>query len=133
MLDPIVSLADLHLFAFPGSLPEAATLVEGSYLRVSRWLADHLPRVGTLIAATSLSLYGRYITDSVRRFAHRWPFPVRAGVWITLVGFGFGLIIATVSPLVTAGLRAVGTPYLVPAILCAFILVGILAERSGRI
>ena len=56
-----------------------------------------------------------------------------AAVFITVVGLGFGLVIATLAPLVTTGLRAVGTYHLVPATLCAFITIGILAERNGRI
>ena len=125
--------ADLNVVELPRSGPEFAGLVEGSYLRLSLWLAEHLPQVGTLIAGTAFSLYGRYITEILRRIAHRWPFPLRAGLYIGVVGIGFGAIIATVSPVITAGLRLVGTYYLVPATLSAFILIGILAERSGRI
>ena len=71
--------------------------------------------------------------DRLRRVAYTWPFPLRAGLFISVVGLGFAAVIAACAPLVTAGLRSIGTPYLVPAILSAFILLGILAERSGRI
>jgi len=128
-LDP-ESLAYLQL---PASLPEAAGLVEGSYLKLSAWLAGRLPQIGTLLVAVTYSLYGRILSEALRRTASRWPFPLRLSVFVAVVGFGAGLIIASVAPLVTDGLRAVGTSYLVPAILCAFIVIGILAERSGRI
>jgi hypothetical protein len=130
MVDPILSFAELQM---PRSLPEAARLIEGSYLALCHWIEAHLPQAGTLIAGASLSLYGRYITDGLRRTMVNWPFIVRAGIYIALVGLGFGAIIGTVAPLVTSGLRLISTPYLVPAFLCALILVGILAERSGRI
>lgn len=125
--------ADLNVVDLPRSGPEFAGLVEGNYLRLSHWLAAHLPRVGTVIAAAASSLYGRHLTETLRRIAHGWPFILRAALFISVVGLGFGAIIATVSPLITAGLRVVGTVYLVPATLFAFILIGILAERSGRI
>jgi hypothetical protein len=124
---------DSLLALIPSSLPEAARSIEGLYLRCSGWLAQHLPRIGTLIVAALLSLYARRINDTVRRVAAGWPFPLRVAAFIAVVGFGFGLIIAAASPLVAAGLRSVGTYYLLPATLCAFIVVGILAERSGRI
>ncbi|WP_373048558.1 DUF3392 family protein [Vulgatibacter sp.] len=132
MLDATL-LADLQLNDLPGTAPEAARLVEGSYLRLAGWLEGHLPRIGTLIAATSISLYGRYLTDTVRKTARDWPFLLRVGLFVVVVGFAVGAIIAAVAPLITAGLRSVGTLYLLPAILCAFIVIGILAERSGRI
>lgn len=124
---------DPFLAQIPSSVPEAARMIEGSYLRCSSWLAQHLPRVGTLISAALLSLYARHVNDTVRRVAAGWPFPLRVAAFVAVVGFGFGLIIAFASPLIAAGLRAVGTYYLLPATLCAFIVVGILAERSGRI
>ena len=132
MVDPNL-FADLHVVPLPRSGPEFAGLVEGGYLRLCAWIADHLPRVGTLVAATTLSLYGRYLTDALRRIARNWPFPVRTAVFIVAVGFGMGGIIATVGPLVAAGLGVVATPYLVPATLSLFIVIGILAERNGRI
>jgi len=126
--------SDLHLVIdLPGSVPEAARLVEASYLGLAGWIERHLPRVATVLAGVSLSLYGRHVTEALRRIAWSWPFPLRAGLFIAVVGLGFGAIIAAVAPLIAAGLRQVGTPYLVPATLSAFILLGILAERSGRI
>lgn len=126
MFDP--PLADLS-----SSLPDAARWIEARYLGASTWLESRLPQAGTLIAGTTFSIYGRYIADMVRRIAQEWPFLLRVGLFVALVGFGFGLIIGTVAPLITAGLRWVETPFLVPAILSAFIVIGILAERSGRI
>ncbi|AKU91986.1 DUF3392 family protein [Vulgatibacter incomptus] len=126
MLDP-------HLANLPSSLPEAASSIEALYLRLSGWLEAHLAQAGTLIAGTTFSLYARNLGETVRRFAKSWPFILRVGLFVGLVGFGFGLIIATIAPVVTAGLRWVGTPFLVPAILAAFIVIGILAERNGRI
>lgn len=126
-------MMDPYLANLQSSLPEAATLVEASYLRLSVWLEAHLPQTGTLIAGTTFSLYGRILADRVRRVAHEWPFILRVALFVGMVGFGFGLIIATISPLVTAGLRWVGLPFLVPTILAAFLVIGILGERSGRI
>lgn len=133
MFDLNLLSGDPHLVDLPRTGPEAARLIETSYLRLSAWTANHLPRIGTLIVGVSLSLYGRYVTEGLRRVAYTWPFPLRAGLFISVVGLGFAAVIAACAPLVTAGLRSIGTPYLVPAILSAFILLGILAERSGRI
>lgn len=124
---------DLQLAPVPRSVPEFARLVEGNYLRLCAFLAEHLPRVGTLVAATTLSLYGRYLTESLRRFSKDWPFVLRTCLFVVAVGFGMGTIIATVGPLVAAGLRWVAVPYLVPATLSLFLVIGILAERQGRI
>lgn len=126
MLDP-------HLADLPSSLPEAARAIEGLYLRLSSWLEANLEQVGTLIAASTFYVYGRLLTEKLRQLTLEWPFIVRLGLFVGMVGFGFGLIIATAAPVVTAGLRWAGTPFLVPTILAAFLVVGILAERSGRI
>lgn len=126
-------MPDVNLAEIPASLPEAALSLEALYLRGSSWLAAHLPQTGTVIAGTTFSLYGRHIADAARRAAQHWPFILRVGLFVGLVGFGFGMIVGTIAPLVTEGLRWVGTPYLVPTIFAAFIVIGILAERSGRI
>lgn len=125
---PNIYLADL-----PASIPEAAQSLEALYLRGSSWLAARLPQAGAVIAVTTFSLYARHIADTARRVAQNWPFILRLVLFVGLVGFGFGMIVGTIAPLVTEGLRWVGTPYLVPTILAAFIVIGILAERSGRI
>jgi hypothetical protein len=126
-------MLDLHLAELPNSLPEAARSLEGQYLRLSGWLEANLPQIGTLIAASTFYVYGRVLTEKLRHFTTEWPFIVRLGLFVGMVGFGFGLIIATASPVVTAGLRWAGTPFLAPMILAAFLVIGILAERSGRI
>jgi len=126
-------LAKLQQVDPPRTGPEAARLIEDSYLRLSGWIEAHLPEVGMLIAATLLSLYGRRISDLLRRITKRWPFPLRVALFIAVPGLGFAALIASVSPFITTAFKAVGTPFLVPAILSAFIFIGILAERSGRI
>lgn len=133
MFDLNLFFAYLQLVDLPRSVPEAARLIEGLYLGASAWLEAHLARVGTVLAGLSVSLSARHVTEPLRRFAASWPFPLRLALFVGVVGLGFGLLIGALSPFVTAGLRAVGTHYLVPAILCAFITIGILAERSGRI
>lgn len=119
--------------ALVGLLPVVARSIETGYLLLASWLEGHLPRIGTLIAATTLSLYGRAIADRTRRLAEDWPFILRLSLFVSVVGFGFSLIIATTAPLIAAGLRLAGTPYVVPAIFGSFLVIGILAERSGRI
>lgn len=126
-------MPDLHLDDLSSQLPGIAQSIETHYLQLSGWLASHLPRIGTLLACITLSLYGRAIADRARRLALEWPFILRVGLFVAVVGFGFSLIIASVAPLVTAGLSRVETPYLVPAVFACFLVVGILAERSGRI
>ncbi len=124
-------MPELHLD--PDFLPGIAQSIESHYLQLSSWLESHLPRIGSLLACTTLSLYGRLLADRARQLAIEWPFILRVGLFVAVVGFGFSLIIATVAPLITAGLAMAGTPYLVPATFACFLIVGILAERSGRI
>jgi|GEM_PF-2141252 len=125
-------MRDLTLDAVVGHLPEVARSIETGYLGLSHWLEAHLPRISTLIAATTLSLYGRIITDRTRQLAQDWPFILRLALFVS-VALGFSLLIASVAPLIAAGLKLAGTPYLVPAVFGAFLVIGILAERNGRI
>ena len=99
----------------------------------SAWAEAYLPQLGLIIAATLLSLYGVRITNLVRLRTQRWPFAVRTALFIVIAGLGFGAMIAALAPLITSGLRLVGQPFVIPTSLAAFIAIGILAERSGRI
>lgn len=126
-------MPELSLEKLSSHLPGFARSIEAHYLLLSSWLESHLPRIGTLIACTTLSLYARHVTDRARQLAMEWPFLLRVGLFIGVVGFGFSLAIATASPLITAGLELAGRAHLVPTILVCFLIVGILAERSGRI
>jgi len=125
-------MRDLALDAVVGHLPKVARSIESGYLELSSWLEAHLPRISTLITATILSFYGRVVTDRTRQLAQDWPFILRLALFVS-VGLGFSLLIASASPLIAAGLKLAGTPYLVPAVFGAFLVIGILAERNGRI
>lgn len=118
----------------PGRLGAAvARAVEGTYGEASTWTETHLAQLGLVISGIALSLYSGRFALAIRRATHTWPFPLRLAVFVLLVGVGTGAVASALAPLVTAGLALVGTPYVIPTVLGAFMVVGILAERQDRI
>lgn len=110
-----------------------AQLVERTYVEASEYAEQHVPRIGLLITTSLMALYGGRITQAVRSVTLNWPFPLRAGLFIVVVGMGFAALLATVAPVLTALLEKVPRYHVIPATLVAFTLVGILAERNERI
>lgn len=110
-----------------------ARAVEGTYIEASAFAHQHVSRIGLLITTSLMSLYGGRITHAVRQITVKWPFPLRAGLFIVVVGMGFAAILGTVAPLVVSALELVPRYYVIPATLFAFTLVGILAEHNERI
>lgn len=110
-----------------------ARVVEGTYVEASTWTQAHLTKVGLMLVASLLSLYAGRVSLALRRHTHAWPFPLRLAAFVVLVGLGFGTVVGALGPLVSGALAHVATPYVIPTVLAAFIVVGILAERHDRI
>ncbi len=126
----LVSLADKSVEQIG---QQASNGLRSNYLEFAQWTTGHLGILGTMIVASLLALYGAATTRFVARRIRNWPFPLRTAVFVLLAGFGFGIMIATGSVWVAKLLALAGTTYLPPVVLAVFMVIGILAERSGRI
>src|SRR5690606_18248277 len=119
-LQPDSLLAQLQQVDAEVLATTTARVVESTYVEASEFAEAHVKRIGLLITTSLMSLYGGRITQAVRSVTLKWPFPLRAGLFIVVVGMGFAALLATVAPVVTSALELVPRYYVIPATLCAF-------------
>jgi len=100
---------------------------------ISQSMRPHLHQIAIALSVTLLAVFGNDINGWVKRAVRKHPFPVRVGVFVLLVAFGYGLATVLVSSLVARMLVNVDNRYLACVVLLLFVLVGVLAEHKGNI
>ena len=104
---------------------------------LSIWLADgvrpHLVKVAMALVATTLFLYGGHIHAAVRKSIQGLHFVIRVLILIAVVAFGYGALSVVLALLLADLLATVSSAWLVPTILIAVLVLGILAERKNKI
>ncbi len=100
------------------------------------WLSAHMrpwvAQIAVAILATLLVLYGPVINRKVRALLGGAHFVIRLLVFVLLCTFGYGLLLVWSAPLLARAIAGMGSLYLAPVVILAFVLLGYLAERKNQ-
>ena len=102
-------------------------------LTFGQWLKPYLYNIALLLVVCIVSLYANEIIKTTKRFVARRHFIVRVCAFVLVTGFGFGLLVVFVTPLISQLLMLFGTRWLAMMVVAAFILLGILADRKNQL
>ena len=96
----------------------------------AKWIAAHLSHIATAFTTALLVIYGDDINRFVKNRLRGHPFVVRAGAFLLLCSVGYGLLAALLTPSAARLIYYFGERYAVLVVLCAFVAIGLLAERK---
>lgn len=109
------------------------TLCQDLALTFGQWLKPYLYNIALLLVVCIVSLYANEIIKTTKRFVARRHFIIRVCAFVLVTGFGFGLLVVFVTPLISQLLMFFGTRWLAVMVVSAFILLGILADRKNQL
>lgn len=93
-------------------------------------IRPHTAEIAFAIIATTLIIFGGAINGAVRNAVKSWNVALRVLVFILLCALGYGLLSAWLTGLLQGYLRGLNSEMLVLQVSLAFIVLGVLAERS---
>lgn len=97
-------------------------------------LAGHIrpynAEIAFAIVATALIIFGGAINGAVRNLVKSWNVVLRVVAFILLCALGYGLLSAWLTGLLLGYLRGLNSEMLVLQVSLAFVVLGIMAERS---
>ena len=100
------------------------------------WLSAHMrpwvPQIAIALLATLLVLYGPVINRKVRALLGNAHFLLRLLAFVLLCTFGYGLLLVWSAPLLARFMAGLGSLYLAPVVIIAFLLLGYAAERKNQ-
>jgi hypothetical protein len=94
------------------------------------WVAAHLSHIATAFTAALLVIFGDDVNRFVKNRLRSYPFAVRAVAFLLLCSFGYGLLAALLTPSAARLIYYFGERYAGLVVLCAFVAIGLLAERK---
>ena len=96
------------------------------------WIKPYTGQLAVAFVATLLVIYGDAINKTVRVFVKPYPFLLRIFAFVLLCTLGYGTVTVWGSGQVKTLLLQVPDIYLPIVILCAFTILGVLAERYHK-
>ncbi|MBP9955959.1 MAG: DUF3392 family protein [Pseudomonas sp.] len=99
------------------------------FVTLSRWCRGHLDEIALALVAALLVLFGPACNAWLQRQAGSLHFLLRTLLFVLLCAVGYGLLIVQASPWLAKALAQLNDYALGPALLLAFVAVGVLAER----
>ena len=109
------------------------TLFQDLALTFGQWLKPYLYNIALLLVVCLVSLYANEIIKTTKRFVARRHFILRVCAFVLVTGFGFGLLVVFVTPLLSQLLMFFGVSWLGVTAVAAFILLGVVAERKNQL
>ncbi|MBB1292957.1 DUF3392 family protein [Pseudoalteromonas sp. SR44-5] len=109
------------------------TLFQDLALTFGQWLKPYLYNIALLLVVCLVSLYANEIIKTTKRFVARRHFILRVCAFVLVTGFGFGLLVVFVTPLLSQLLMFFGVRWLGVTAVAAFILLGVVAERKNQL
>lgn len=100
---------------------------------LSSWVRPYLSEIGFAMMATLLVIYGNDITAVLKKQIGGLQFFVRLTVFILFCALGFALLANYLTPMLTDLLASTGDVWLGVAVIGAFYVIGLLAQRRGAI
>ncbi len=101
------------------------------------WTSSHirpwLLQIAVAMLATLLVIYGQSINRMVKRHISSWHFVLRVLVFMLLCAFGYGALLVFCAPWLARAFASLGSVWLSPVVLLAFVVIGLLAERRNQI
>lgn len=97
---------------------------------LGKWIAAHLAHIAAAFTTALLVIFGDDINRFLKNRLRGRPFAIRAGAFLLLCSFGYGLLAALLTPLAARLIYYFGERYAVLVVLCAFVAIGLLAERK---
>ncbi|MDN3380075.1 MULTISPECIES: DUF3392 family protein [unclassified Pseudoalteromonas] len=98
-----------------------------------QWLRPYLYNIALLLVVCLVSLYANDIIKVTKRFVARRHFFVRVAVFVLVTGFGFGLLVVFVTPLLSQLLILFGTQWLGIMVIAAFTILGVIADNKNQL
>ncbi|PYE34515.1 uncharacterized protein DUF3392 [Idiomarina fontislapidosi] len=96
-------------------------------------LRQHTYEIAMMVMATLLVIYGDEVNGLVKRLVGKYPFIVRALVFVALCAFGYGYLLIGFTPILASWIYAIPLHLLGPAVLITLLVLGILAERKKQL
>ncbi|MBE0492870.1 MAG: DUF3392 domain-containing protein [Thiomicrospira sp.] len=100
---------------------------------ISSWVRPYLSEIGFAMMATLLVIYGNDITAVLKKQIGGLQFFVRLTVFILFCALGFALLANYLTPMFIDLLASTGDVWLGVAVIGAFYVIGLLAQRRGAI
>jgi len=100
---------------------------------LGQWLAPYLYNISLLLVVCLISLYANDIIKITKRFVARRHFIIRIACFVLITGFGFGLMVVFVTPLLSQLLMMLGIKWLALSVLTAFIVLGVIADKKNQL
>ena len=100
---------------------------------ISSWVRPYLSEIGFAMMATLLVIYGNDLTAVLKKQIGGLQFFVRLTVFILFCALGFTLLANYLTPLFIDLLASTGDVWLGVAVIGAFYVIGLLAQRRGAI
>lgn len=101
-------------------------------LQANGWLKPYSMQMAVAFVATLLVIYGDAINKTVRVFVKPYPFLIRITAFVVLCTLGYGALTVWGSAQVHKLIHQLPNVLFAPVVLCAFILLGVLAERFHK-
>ncbi|MAD54970.1 DUF3392 domain-containing protein [Idiomarina sp. UBA3162] len=96
-------------------------------------LRQHTYEIAMMIMATLLVIYGDEVNRLVKKMVGKYPFIVRALVFVALCAFGYGYLLIGFTPLLASWIHLIPLHLLGPAVLITLVVLGVLAERKKQL
>lgn len=100
------------------------------------WLSSQLrpwtAQIAVALLATLLVLYGPVINRKLRALLGGAHFIVRLLAFVLLCTFGYGLLLVWLAPHLAHIIASLGSLYLAPIVIAAFLALGFIAERKNQ-
>lgn len=101
------------------------------------WFSSQLrpwsAQIAVALLATLLVLYGPLINRKLRALLGGAHFLVRLTAFVLLCTFGYGLLLVWIAPHLARIIGGLGSLYLAPIVIVAFLALGYIAERKNQI
>ncbi len=96
---------------------------------LSGWVRPHISPIAVTLVATLLVIFGGDINRAVQELIRKLHFVLRVAVFMAVCAFGYGALMNFVAPLIAHGLHLTGEMWMGLAVVFAFFIVGLIAER----
>jgi Na+-transporting NADH:ubiquinone oxidoreductase subunit NqrD len=114
-------------------MDSALAVFESTVLSFGQWLKPYLYNISLLLVVCLVSLYANDIIKVTKRFVARRHFFVRVAVFVLVTGFGFGFLVVFATPLLCKLLLLFGTQWLGLMVICAFTVLGVIADKKNQL
>ncbi|MFT5882137.1 MAG: H+/Cl- antiporter ClcA [Crocinitomicaceae bacterium] len=100
---------------------------------LARFLREHGWTLCYAWSASLLIIYGRVLANTAKNIAKTWHFFFRILFFLAVCGFGYGLLTVYLTKYLHRQLSQLPNLWYILAVFCAFLILGILADRKKQL